>query len=80
MAKESSKKNVKKTQNKQTGRMAKTVRATTSELKKVTWPSFARVVKQTGVVIAVVLFFAVVLFAIDRGLSFLYEFLISKIA
>lgn len=40
-----------------------------SELKKVTWPSFGKVLKQTGVVIAVVLFFLVVVTAIDFGLT-----------
>lgn len=45
---------------------------TFSELKKVSWPSFKEVVKKTGVVIAVVLFFTVVLFGVDRLLSWLY--------
>ncbi len=40
-----------------------------SELKKVTWPSFGKVVKQTGIVIAVVLVFLVVITAFDFGLS-----------
>ena len=40
-----------------------------SELKKITWPSFGKVLKQTGVVIAVVLFFLVVVTAIDFGLT-----------
>lgn len=39
-----------------------------SELKKVNWPSFANVVKKTGIVIAVVLLFLVVIFAFDTGL------------
>ena len=34
------------------------------ELKKVTWPSFATVVKKTGVVLLVVVIFTVVLFGI----------------
>ena len=40
-----------------------------SELKKVSWPSFAQVVKQTGIVLAVVLVFMVVIFGFDMGLS-----------
>ncbi len=40
-----------------------------SELKKVTWPGFSKVLKQTGVVIAVVLFFLVIVTAIDFGLT-----------
>ena len=40
-----------------------------SELKKVTWPTFGKVVKQTGVVIVVVAIFLVVISLIDFGLS-----------
>ena len=39
-----------------------------SELKKVTWPTFPKVVKQTGVVLLVVLAFLVVITAFDFGL------------
>jgi preprotein translocase SecE subunit len=39
-----------------------------SELKKVSWPSFAKVVKQTGIVLVVVLVFLVVIAAFDTGL------------
>ena len=40
-----------------------------SELKKVNWPSFANVVKKTGIVLAVVAIFLVVITAFDFGLS-----------
>ncbi len=39
-----------------------------SELKKVTWPTFPKVIKQTGVVLVVVLIFLVVISAFDFGL------------
>ena len=39
-----------------------------SELKKVNWPSFPKIVKQTGVVLVVVLIFLVVIAAFDFGL------------
>lgn len=39
-----------------------------SELKKVTWPSFGKVVKKTGVVLVVVLAFLIVITAFDTGL------------
>lgn len=45
---------------------------TISELKKVSWPSFKTVCKNTGIVISVVLICTVVLFGVDRLLSFLY--------
>lgn len=41
-----------------------------SELKKVSWPSFGKVVKNTGIVIAVVVLFLVVITLVDFGLSF----------
>lgn len=44
-----------------------------SELKKVSWPNFKTVVKNTGIVIVVVLVFTVILFGIDRGLAALYN-------
>lgn len=39
-----------------------------SELKKVSWPTFMKVVKQTGVVLVVVLIFLVVITGFDFGL------------
>ncbi len=44
-----------------------------SELKKVSWPSFAKVVKKTGVVLVVVLLFLVVITAFDAGLAALLK-------
>lgn len=40
-----------------------------SELKKVTWPTFGKVFKATGVVIAVVVSFLVVFTAVNFGLN-----------
>lgn len=48
-----------------------------SELKKVTWPSFKEVVKQTGVVLVVTLFFLLVLMGMDALLGVLYDLLIT---
>lgn len=39
-----------------------------SELKKVSWPSFSKVVKKTGIVLVVVLIFLIVITAFDYGL------------
>ncbi|MBO7526881.1 MAG: preprotein translocase subunit SecE [Clostridia bacterium] len=50
-----------------------------SELKKVTWPSFNRVVKETLVVLSVTLVFLVVIFGIDQLLSLFYNFLTKSI-
>ncbi len=36
-----------------------------SELKKVTWPTFKTVLKNLGIVLLVVLFFAVIIFGVD---------------
>ncbi len=59
--------------------VAKKIRELGAELKKVSWPTFKKVVKQTGIVISVVLFFLVVVFAIDLGLSQLYKIFIDAI-
>jgi preprotein translocase subunit SecE len=40
-----------------------------SELKKVSWPTFSKVVKQTCVVLLVVLIFLIVITAFDTGLT-----------
>lgn len=48
-----------------------------SELKKVTWPSFGKVVKQTGVVIAVVAVFLVAITLMDLGLTAVLELLVG---
>lgn len=49
-------------------RIAMKTRDVFSELKRVTWPTFPKVVKQTGVVLVVVLAFLVVITAFDTGL------------
>ena len=36
-----------------------------SELKKVTWPNFKTVLKNLGIVLLVVLFFAIIIFGVD---------------
>lgn len=65
-AKKSKPKNKKPNIFKRFGRKCKEV---FSELKKVTWPSFGKVVKNTGIVLAVVVVFLVVITVVDFGLS-----------
>lgn len=48
-----------------------------SELKKVTWPTFPNVVKQTGIVLFVTLLFLLVLMGMDALLSYLYKLLVT---
>lgn len=48
-----------------------------SELKKVTWPTFKDIIKQTTVVLVVTLFFLVIIGGIDAGLNALFTLLIS---
>lgn len=50
-----------------------------SELKKVSYPSFRKTMKQTGVVISVVLFFTLIIMGLDWILSKLYNILVSGI-
>ena len=42
-----------------------------SELKKVSWPSFKTVLKNTGIVLLVVLIFSVLIFGFDTLVSWL---------
>ena len=44
-----------------------------SELKKVSWPNFRTVLKNTGIVLLVVLFFAVII----GGVDYLFAWLLS---
>ena len=49
-------------------RMGAKIKDAFSEIKRVTWPAFPKVVKKTGVVLVVVLAFLVVITAFDTGL------------
>ena len=60
---------------KKPNKLAKNLKDTGAELKKVTWPKFKDVVKQTGIVLVVVLVFALVLFGLDRLCYWLTSFL-----
>ena len=66
--KESNKKNSKK-------KGSSKIKGTFSELKKVTWPTFGKVVKQTLVVLSVTAVFLVVIMGIDQLLYLLYNLL-----
>ena len=66
----------KKAKNKKQRKGFKWFREMWSELKKVSWPTFATVCKQTGVVLAFILVFGVVLFGFDFLLSYLFDLLI----
>ena len=56
-------------------RIGRGFRGIFEELKKVRWPTFAKTVAKTGVVLGVVLIFSLVVFGIDQGLSQLYRLL-----
>lgn len=68
-------KSKKKDKVKKPNKIAQALKNTGKEIKKVTWPKFADVVKQTGVVLAVVFVFAFVIFGFDRLCSWLTGFL-----
>ena len=67
---------VKAKKEKKPNKVGKALKESASELKKVTWPSFGKVAKQTGVVLAFVLIFAVVLFGFDFLLGKLFGLLV----
>ena len=50
---------------------------TIGELKKVTWPTFSKTMKQTGMVLSLVLIFGVVVLGIDLLISFIINLLSS---
>ena len=54
-------------------RFGKKLKETFSELKRVTWPSFPKVIKATCVVLVVVITFTVIITAINFGLDKLLE-------
>lgn len=58
-------------------RMGRKIKEVFSEIKKVTWPSFGKVVKTTCVVLVIVLVFLVVFTAINYGLNSLLGLLSS---
>ena len=65
-AKDVAKDKKKKDKVKKPNKMAKALKDTGNELKKVTWPGFKQVAKQTGIVLAFVVVFAVVIFGFER--------------
>ncbi|MDE5766090.1 MAG: preprotein translocase subunit SecE [Clostridia bacterium] len=56
-------------------RMGRKLKEVFSELKRVTWPTFPKVVKATCVVLVVVLIFTVVATGINQGLQALLKLL-----
>ena len=58
-------------------RMGRKLKEVFSELKKVTWPTFGKVVKATGVVLVVVVIFLVIFRAINYGLGELLKLITS---
>ncbi len=59
-------------------KLSKKAKETVSELKKVVWPTFGEVCKKTGVVLVVVLIFAVIIFGMDYGLGALMGLLTKR--
>ncbi len=66
----------KKEKQKKPNKVAKALKDTGNELKKVEWPKFKQVVKQTSVVLVFVIIFALVLFGFDRLCSWLTSLLV----
>lgn len=66
-----------KKKKKEPGRIRRWFKDFFSELKKVTWPTFGTVCKQTGIVLLVTLIFLLVVLAFDSLLGYLYGLLVS---
>ena len=56
-------------------RMGKGIKEIISELKKVSWPTFAKVMAETGIVLVVVIFFLLVILGFDSLLAWLFSLL-----
>lgn len=56
-------------------RMGKGIKEIISELKKVSWPTFAKVMAETGVVLVVVLFFLLIILGFDSLFAWLFSLL-----
>ena len=56
--------------------LIKKTKETASELKKVTWPTFGEVVKKTGIVIAFVVIFGLLIYGVDVLLGWLVSLLV----
>lgn len=73
-------KNVKQDKNKKPNwfvRQGRKIKETFSELKRVTWPTFGKALKATGVVLVIVLIFTVIVTGINYGLSELLDLMVS---
>ena len=70
-AKDVAKDKKKKDKTKKPNKVAKALKDTGNELKKVSWPGFKQVAKQTGIVLAFVLICGLVLFGFERLCSWL---------
>lgn len=75
--KQKEQKNNKKAKKQNTEPKRNKVKETVAELKKVTWPTFGDVVKNTLIVLGIVVACTVALFAIDRVLSWLYQLMVD---
>ena len=66
---------------KEPGRIRRWFKDFFSELKKVTWPSFSKVLKQTGVVLLVTIIFLLVMMAFDGLFGLFYRgFLVKRLS
>ena len=77
-SRKAAKKSAKKDKNKKPNifvRMGRKIKETFSELKRVTWPTFGKALKATGVVIAIVLIFLVIVTAVNIGFNELLKFI-----
>lgn len=75
--KEKAQKDTKKKKVKDSSAKKSRIKETFGELKKVTWPSFGKAMKQTGMVLSIVLIFGVLVLGLDLLISFIINTLSS---
>ena len=71
-------KNSKEKRPKEPGKVSRWFKDFFSELKKVTWPKFTEVLKQTGIVLLVTVIFLLVMMAFDALLGWFYRDVLIK--
>nr|WP_236887750.1 preprotein translocase subunit SecE [Clostridioides mangenotii] len=57
--------------------MFRYLKETRQELKRVTWPTGKELLKNTGIVLAVVVSFTIIIWGLDTGLSWLLSLIVK---
>ena len=62
---------------KKPGKIATFFRDLKSEFKRISWPTFKRVVNNTGIVIAFIVILGLFIWLVDLGFTYLYQLIVK---